>query len=760
MRTTTTRLGALSVAAIAAAVPALACIVIPPVPPHPPHPPQPRYLEVRSQHITLSFEHPVVRARVETTLYNPHPTAVEGTFLFPLPAGASVTKFVLYVNGKPVKGEILPAEKARDAYLSIVRRLKDPALLEYANMGLFKARLFPVPAGKTTKISLEYLQTLPVNDNLVRFFHNVRIGRSNPPSKGELVVEGRIHSAVPIKPVFSPTHEIDVVRVDDHKVKFSLELTDHPYDRDFILYYGVAKAPLGFHALTHRSPGEDGYFMLLLAPPVPKQQEVPPKDIIFVIDTSGSMRGKKIEQAREALVYALDSLKAADRFAIVAFATAPRSFADQLVEAKPAQVKKAKAWVRALDAAGGTDINAALLEACKIAGTAASDRPSYVLMVTDGRPTYGVRDIGKIVENVTEANGGQDKPRSRLFILGVGYDVNTHLLDLLAEHNAGTTGYVRPDEDLEMAISSLVDKIGSPVLTDLKLSVRGAAIADVHPTRPRDLFKGEQLSVVGRYSKPGSATVRLTGRLGSGPQQTWRWKLKLPRRNKANSFLPRLWATRHIGYLLDEIRLHGPNEELKKEIVRLALKFGIVTPYTSYLVAEEHEHIAAGANVGWRAATAPGMPGGPAGAFGPPAPSARREAAAGLGGAATGRVAVDAAKAVQRMKQAGAVPPAAPAGARGKPAPATVKYAGGKTFYYDAATGYWVDADYRADLREVRVQYLGRVYFELAKRRPDIAQWLAVGQKVKIALGNVGLVIAPDVQDTLSIDEIERLGAS
>ncbi|MBC7286771.1 MAG: VWA domain-containing protein, partial [Armatimonadetes bacterium] len=407
------------------------CIVVPPPPP--PVRPQPEYLDVRSQHVTISFEHPVVRTRVETTLYNPHDHAVEGTFLFPIPANASVTKFQFFVDGRAVSGEILPAEKARDAYLEIVRGLRDPALLEYSDMGLFRARLFPVEPHKTSKIAVECLQTLAVSDNLVRYFHNIRLGRTDTPQTGELIIDGRIHSQVPVKSVFSPTHDLEIVRQDDHNVRFSLELNERPYDRDFLLYYGVADAPVGFHSLVHRSAGEDGYFLLLLAPAIPAQEQIPAKDVVLVIDTSGSMRGDKINQARRALLYALKTLKPGDRFGIIAFATAPRPLDDELLPATAENVERASKWIEELEAAGGTDIHGALIEACKIASIGRNDgRPSYILMATDGQPTYGVRDTGKIVSEVTEANRGQGSARSRLFVLGIGYDVNAHLLDLLA----------------------------------------------------------------------------------------------------------------------------------------------------------------------------------------------------------------------------------------------------------------------------------------------------------------------------------------
>lgn len=735
-----------------------ACIVIPSPPPPRPHPvpPGPAYLDVREQHITLSIEHPVVRTKVDTTLYNPHRSAVEGTFVFPLPGKASVTKFTFTMNNKPVAGEILPAEKARDVYLDIVRQMRDPALLEYSDGGMFTARLFPVPPGETSNISLEVLQTLQVDNNLVRYSHNVRVGRSEPPAKGKLVIEGRIHSQVPVKSVFSPTHDMDVSRTDDHTVKFSCELSDRPYDRDFVLYYGVAATELGFHVLTNRAPGEDGYFLLLATPEVGRTEQPPSKDIVFVIDTSGSMQGEKIDQARRALEYSVDTLRPDDRFALVSFATATRSLDDKLLPATKDNLARAKRFIADLEAVGGTALNEALVTACSLAG-GTGDRPSYVLLFTDGRPTVGERDEARIVKNAGEANDRDGKRRGRLFIMGVGYDVNTRLIDTLTEGNGGASGYVLPNEDLEIAISSLVDKIGHPVLTDLSVKFEGAEVHDLQPAQVPDLFRGDQLSLVGRYVKEGKARVRIEGLLAGSGKRSWEWSLDLPGRQEENDFLPRLWATRQVGYLLDQIRLQGEDEELKREIVRLALKFGIVTPYTSYLVTEEEPQLAAN-RPGVRAAIRDvgGSAGGEAkpgatGAFGMPGAPAVARAREGLVGQPTGPQAIDAATTTAAMRKTSV----ATAGAE---AVTNAKDLAGKIFYLDGESGYWVDVDYTDDLREVTVKYLSDVYLKLCRARPDIARWLAAGEKVKVRLGDVGLVVAEDVADNITDEQINTLG--
>ncbi|MCX7597526.1 MAG: VIT and VWA domain-containing protein [Armatimonadetes bacterium] len=737
-----------AVAAILTAATAHACIIVPPdAPPRPQ--PTTEYLECRSQHVTISIEHPVARVKIETVLYNPHSRPVEGTFIFPLPPGAAVTKFQFAVGGKPVTGEILPAEKAREIYLSFIRRTRDPALLEYADFGMFKASIFPVPPGKTEEITSEYLMTLRPDNNLVRFFHNLKLGRNETTENARLVVEGRIHSALALTTVFSPSHDLDVHREGQHTAKFSLELDKRPFDRDFVLCYGVAEAELGLHWLAHREAGEDGYVLLALAPTVGDGQSTPPKDIVLVLDTSGSMSGEKLQQAQSALKYALKTLGPQDRFSLIAFATTVRKLDDKLLAASPDNIQRAQRFVEEMEAVGGTALNDALVEACKVF-VDEGERPRYVLFVTDGRPTVGEREEARILKNVAAAREAVRGRPPRLFLLGVGYDVNTRLLDTLAQQGGGTSGYVRPEEDLEVALSSLVSKIGHPALTDVKLRVEGRQVLDLQPAVVPDLFRGDQVLAVGRYLEPGEARVELSGRLEGREEKRWTWPLPLPDQERGNDFLPRLWATRQVAYLLDQIRLHGEDEELKKEVVRLALKFGIVTPYTSYLVTEEEPRLAeeAARRPAWRAAMGPGAGGG--GAFGVAAPAAQA-AREGLAGAPVGQAAVDAAKDLQALR-------AAPTVSAVEGPAQVIRSIAGKVFYLDADAGYWVDSEFTTGEPQACLRYLGDAYLALVGRRPDIARWLAVGEKVKLRVGTLQLVIAPDVEDELTKEQRDGLG--
>lgn len=721
-----------------------ACVVIPLPPPRPDI--KPLYLQVKSQNVEITINDQVARTTVTTTLHNPHDRQVEGTFLFPLPANASVSSFSYWMGDKEMKGEVLDRDKARKVYEDIVRTMRDPALLEYDGAGVFKASIFPIPAGGDAKTKLEFTQVLKAENGLVRFTHAVKLGRSNP-NVGKLIVSVNIRSQAPIKSVYSPTHKIDVVRKSDTSVSAGLELDETDFNQDFDLYYTLANKDFGLNILTHRPEGEDGYFMLLLAP---KQDwgagEIENKDVIFAVDTSGSMMGNKMEQAKKAFEYCLGALKPGDRFGLVTFATDTRHFEDKLVSASADNVKRAKAFVGKLDASGSTALNDALVQSAELVGKR-SDRPAMIIFLTDGMPTSGETDNEKIIKNMARANkSGTDEAAAdrlaRLFVFGVGDDVNTHLLDRLAEGNGGASNYVRPSQDIEEAVSSLYSKMSHPVLSDVKVKIGSVQAHDVYPNKLPDLFVGNQVVLAGRYDGSGGSAITLSGTSG-GNEKTYTYETTFPKENSGNAFLARVWATRRIGYLLDQIRLNGESDEVKKEVVTLALKFGIVTPYTSALVQED-KTVAGNAPAQQRAfanaAAAPGAAYDTLTVAGP-APTYAREAIK----AQTGGGAVHAAQSVQLMKEGGQV--------QGQFQ--SYQTAGRRTFFLD--NEWWIDSTWKPQQKVLKVKAFTQAYFDLLKARPELAQYLALGPQVQVQMTTLGLQVGPEGLETLTPDQLEEI---
>ncbi|MEK7682008.1 MAG: VWA domain-containing protein, partial [Chloroflexota bacterium] len=365
---------------------------------------------------------------------------------------------------------------------------------------------------------------------------------------------------------------------------------------------------------------------LLIAPPVQAPAKAVDKDVVFVLDISGSMQGQKMEQARAALEYVLDRLNPGDRFNIIAFNSAVSTYADAL---RPASEKaQALPFVRGLQAAGGTNIHDALRTALGMAPQGGG-RPHVVIFLTDGLPTVGVIQTNAIIDGVVQAS----KKDVRLFAFGVGDDVNAFLLDTIAQRNRGVSDYIRPGQDIQEKLARFYEKISTPVLTDLKLDTGAVKVEDVYPQPLPDLYAGNQLVVVGRYRGEVAAAIALKGMVNSQEKTYTYADQSFPSESASAAFLPRLWATRKVGYLLNQIRLNGQNKELVDEVVALATRYGIATPFTSFLVQEKGG-----------AVTPPGTPrplpaqGGPA-----PAPSLAPQ---------SGAAAVQASRAIEGLRQA------------------------------------------------------------------------------------------------------------
>ncbi len=544
-------------------------------------------LAVKDHSIKVELKNNVARTTVEQIFINHTNRALEAIFIFPLPAGANIDEFAMMMNGRRVKGEVLEKHKARQIYTDIVRRMKDPGLIEHMGKNLFKASIFPVPARGEQKIEIAYSQVLRPDAGIAEYLYPLKTGNRASRILGNFTIYIHLESKVAVKSIYSPTHRIDVVRKSDREAKISFEERGTSLDRDFQLFYTMSEKDFGLNLITHRGKGADGYFLMMIAPKVDlKDKEIMPKDVCFVIDTSGSMNGgEKIEQARAALIYCVHQLGRKDRFNIVRFSTEVDTFRDGLQAATKANKVAAEEFIKGLDARGGTDLNGALLKALSLKKD--NKRPYLVVFLTDGLPTIGVTDPADILRDLTANN----KAGTRVFVWGVGHELNAQLLDQIAAKTHATTQYVKPGEDIEVKVSSFFDKVSNPVLAKLELDLAKAGAYNLYPRELSDLFKGQQLLVFGRYKKAGHFAVRLKGMV-NGREKTYTYEASFPEQESKNPFIANLWASRKVGYLLDEIRQKGEQQELVNEVVRLAREFGIVTPYTSYLVVEDERPVA------------------------------------------------------------------------------------------------------------------------------------------------------------------------
>ncbi len=667
-------------------------IIIPEPPPLPePIPLRDTWLTIRYHRVDVTIKDQVATTHVEQEFVNEHDWECEGTYVFPLPAGAAVSEFVMWVDGQRIEAQILEADQARAIYEDIVRRRRDPALLEYVGQGAVQARIFPIPPGGSRKIELKYTQVLPVENGLVRYIYPLNTERFSARPLEEVRIRVEIESRDAMRALYSPTHQsrIYVERDDDYRATVGYEEYDVLPDQDFELVYTVSQEDVGLNLLTYREAPDDGFFLLLVAPSVEADEdEVIPRDIILVLDTSGSMAGEKLEQAKEALTYVLEHLNREDRFNVIAFSTGLRQYAAGLRPASEAD--EAIAWVERLEAVGGTDINRALLEAFG----QVEERPTVLIFLTDGLPTEGVTEIGTIIAHAQAA-----APENvRLFPFGVGDDVNTTLLDTLAQQHAGASSYVRPGEQIGEEVSGFYAKISTPVLANIAFDFGDVLVEDTYPYPLPDLFAGTQLILVGRYRGSGATRIRLTGQV-NGERRVFDYEGYF-RDDGGDEFIPRLWATRKIGYLLTQIRLHGENAEWVKAIVELSIRYGIITPYTSFLIQEEDILTDAGREEAERQFMA--LPS-------PPAMGAPAAEQADLEGKLAG------------AESGGGMVPAEAA--------QIVRQVGSKTFVLQ--NGVWIDTAFDpSQMTTTPVGFGSDAYFDLLAARPEWGAYFALGERV------------------------------
>ncbi len=684
------------------------------------------------------------------TFHNPTPRRLEGVLLIPIPSRTVLSRLEMTVAGKKMKGELLEADKAGSIYEKIVRSMRDPALLELVGERLLRARVFPIEPHGDIDVTIAMTQILPKSGELYSLSIPLKSARLMGAVTGKVGVKIRLKSAKPLRTLYSPIPEV-LIKREKKGALISYE-ADAARAEDVNIFYSLAEGPLSAGLLTFKEDGEDGFFLLSLTPRAQSpSQDAMPKDLVFIVDRSGSMdEGGKMEQARQALSFCLKRLGEKDRFGIVDFATGFNSFASVLRTASENEKKKALRYVSRLEAGGGTNIESALEEGLRLLTTTAGPRDSsripMVFFLTDGLPTVGETRIPNLLRLAAQKN---DRTRARLFAFGVGSNVNTLFLDKLSSAHRGTRDYVAPGENIEHKVSSLYGKIAKPALSDVTLDWSGVETVQVYP-KPTDLFHGSEMVLLGRFVKGGKGRLRVSGN-SVGRKARFDFPLDFPKKSGGHDFLPRLWAHLKVSAELDAIRLSGKEDpEVVKSIVTIAKRYGIVTPYTSYLITEEGAATQTANREAMRRvrvmranAVQSGFSGGvvrakkaqaaskflgagsamaySAPSFGPPHGSDTYAYMPSFAGAMSSGLRQAEDEAVSELK------------AQGK---RTVekRTIAGKTFYMRSGT--WVDAE--AELaansgRKIEIEFLSPEYFELLKRHPGLSKYLALGKNMTIA---------------------------
>ncbi len=704
--------------------------------------PEPGSYQVRAVDLEASITDSIAQVQVSQTFVNTGSSPLEVCFVFPLPYDGAVDQLTLLVDGKETPARLLPAEEARKLYEEIVRKNQDPALLEWIGQGMFKTSVFPVPPGAERKVMLRYSQACRRDQGVTDFLFPLQTAKYTSQPLESLSIRCAVETSQPLKNIYSPTHEVEIERPDDRHAVLKVSLKNYVPTRDFRLLFDIGDAAVETSVLSYRpTADEDGYFLLMASPQLAdREQDLPEKTVLFVVDRSGSMSGDKIRQAKNALRFVLNQLREGDTFNIIAYDTNVVSFRPEIQRFDDETRQAAIGFVEGLNAGGGTNIDEALQVA--MSQLRDSERSSYIVFLTDGLPTAGVQNEAKIVARVKQAN----HVRGRLFAFGVGYDVNSRLLDKLVRQNFGQSEYVRPSEDIEVAVSKLYQRIESPVLTDVTLTVdvegatieQGPPISRLYPGGMFDLFAGEQLLIFGRYKIPGAARITVSGSM-NGTNQRYESTSDLVEKSNdsTNAFIARLWATRRVGEILDLIDLEGSNDELVQELVSLATEHGIMTPYTSFLADET---------------TALGDLAGNANQARQRADHSFQETA--------GRLALGGRAAKGQLKRAALLPAADADHASGtyggfgggllgeaavvrdletnqNVALTTIRTVGQKTFFFRG--GKWIDStvDDQQIAEARRIERYSREYFDLVRTHgPEVRRYLAMDDPVVVRLGN------------------------
>lgn len=554
--------------------------------------PQPRRiqpLEVQSLHIRAEIVDGIASTTLTQVFKNHSSRILEGTWILPLPRGASADGFTMTMNGEQVKGDVLDANTARQTYLSIVRRRRDPGLLEYMGKGCLRARVFPIQPRAEMKVQVRYRHRLPQSGGVYHWWFPLRSAQSQGRAPAKISLDVVVRSQNSIKTIYSPLGDVDTVRKSDREARATMELNRQAIPkRDLDLFIGLSEQSFGLSALTHRpDKKKPGFFTLLLAPKLAWDKgKALPKCINFVLDTSGSMKGQKIEQAKKALDFFVQSLRPEDSFNVVPFSSEAEPLFDAPRLANKDNIQAALALSKRLEARGGTNIEKALCTTLKAALPDTEGLVAMTVFLTDGMPTVDTTDPKRLLSMVGTAN----THKQRVFVFGVGHDVNTRLLDKIAGNSRGDRDYVREGEDIERKTSALFQKLSHPVMSEVRIDCAGIQAMDVSPKTTPDIFLGSQLMITGRYQGSGHHAITVSGTV-QGKAKKYVYEVVFPEQQKDHDFIPVLWAQQRIAVLLDNIRLNGAHRELVQEVKSLGRQYGIVTPYTSHLILEEGEKL-------------------------------------------------------------------------------------------------------------------------------------------------------------------------
>ncbi len=543
----------------------------------------------------------LARTTVRQTFVNPHGRELEAIYVFPLPEGAALIDVAMETGGVRLEGLLAERKRARRVYDEIVRSRRDPALVEQIGKNTFRLSVYPVLPGEDTVIELSWIEHVPLVGGELHYVYPLAVGDDVVAVEQDFAMVAQLRSSVPFTEVSASTEAMEVEHILAGEVVAAMEVSNATLDADVVLSARVASRRAALSLRTHHAGEGDGWFQVVITPPEARPDQWIPRDVILVIDTSGSMKGEKIVQAKDSALWLLRNLRSIDRVNVLLFSSEHRSFAEAPVPPTPENLAELERFVVEIRARGGTALGDALVAAARVEPD--PGRVRTVVLLTDGQPTIGERDPARLIARAKSAAG----LGSRLFPFGVGQDVDGGLLRGLAAAGRGRAELFRPGGEIATRLTTFLARTAAPVLTDVTFSVDGVRTYGILPRTLPDLYLGEQLTITGRYRGAGEGKVRVSATAG-GSSQSFARTAPFSAEPGGSPAVKFLHARAKLDYLEEARRLrlglsdqayyaaldrgaYSTADEIIEEMIDVSLEHGVQCAYTSFLVLlEEDRH--------------------------------------------------------------------------------------------------------------------------------------------------------------------------
>lgn len=540
-------------------------------------------LEIVEHDINVTINNGVAVTEVTQVFRNTENRQVEALYTFPVPKGASVSNFSMWINGQEMVGEVLEKERAREIYNSYKQKRRDPGLLEQTDYKTFEMRIFPIGAGAEQRVQIAYYQELDFDNDWATFVYPLATAtrpKIDSRVQGRFSASINIKSAIPIVAMESPSHKQDflIVKHSDSYFEASLENRDGDLARDIVLAFQASRPQTGLDLIASKEKGEDGYFSLTLTAGEELKKVETGADYIFILDISGSMQNEaKLETSTNSVDAFINALGPEDRFEVITFNRQVNTLFKGLQKADEASLVRAETFLKSQEARGGTHLKPALSAAYKYGNP---DRTLNAVVLSDGMTEQAERQQLISMINSRPAN-------VRVFCIGVGNEVNRPLLKQIAEDAGGLAAFISQEDDFKRQAKSFRRKLMHPVAVDLEISIDNAEVYDLVPENIPNLYHGVPIRLYGRYKKSGEANLHFKGTVNGRTIKNTA-TLEFPSIDENNPEIERMWAWQRVQELQKEVD-SGGSKSAVDEIILLGETYSIASEYTSFLVLENNQ---------------------------------------------------------------------------------------------------------------------------------------------------------------------------